>query len=96
MSFAYCPYPYTISATVMLLHNRYVFGNRNFEVVQTAPHVFQTAKPVDGFLYEFYVTPSTRPASSALTVREIDPESGAGLELLDCTALVRSQVLLPI
>lgn len=90
-----------------------MFGQRNFEVMQTTrPHVFKTAKPVDGYDYEFYVTSSTTTApaepgrtslnseglsevesGSTLTVVEIDLQRNCKLELLNCTAQVRSQGL---
>lgn len=59
-------------------------------MVQTAPQVFQTAKAVDGFLYEFFYAPL---AVTSLTVVEIDLKSGAKLELLECTSHVRPQVV---
>ena len=61
-------------------------------MVQIAPHVFQTAKAVDGYLYEFYMTtPTTTTPGPTLTVVEIDNQRNCKLELLDCTPQVHSQ-----
>jgi transposase-like protein len=54
------------------------FGSSNFEVQRTAAGVMQTVQPIDGKLYDFYLT-----SCGQLLVEEVDWATGGRLQLLD-------------